>query len=79
MIGAMSTGAAATGTRSYIATRHFSWMTPRRMKLITASLLGSALFASSFIFGGSTPSPQTAAAHPASASPAAVVSHAASR
>jgi hypothetical protein len=55
MMGAMTTGAAATGARSYIATRHFSWMTPRRMKMITATLLGSALLGSSFVVSGSTP------------------------
>jgi hypothetical protein len=55
MIGAMSTGAAATGARSYIAAKHFSWVTPRRMKMITATLLGSALIASSFVVSGSTP------------------------
>jgi hypothetical protein len=73
MIGAMTTGAAATGTRSYIANQHFSWMTPRRMKMITATLLGSALFASSFIVSGSTPRSQTPAPPPAA------VSHAVSR
>lgn len=73
MIGAMTTGAAATGTRSYIASRHFSWMTPRRMKMITATLLGSALFASSFIVSGSTPRSQAASP------PHAVVSHSVSR
>jgi hypothetical protein len=68
MIGAMSTGAAATGARSFIATQHFSWVTPRRMKMITATLLGSALFASSFIVSGSTPRSQTAAPQHAVAS-----------
>jgi hypothetical protein len=73
MIGAMSTGAAATGARSFIATQHFSWMTPRRMKMITATLLGSALLASSFIVSGSTPRSQPAALHHAA------VSHSVSR
>jgi hypothetical protein len=73
MIGAMSTGAAATGARSFIATQHFSWVTPRRMKVITATLLGSALFASSFIVSGSAPRSQ------APASQHAVVSHAVAR
>jgi hypothetical protein len=69
----MTTGAAATGARSFIANQHFSWMTPRRMKMITATLLGSALLASSFIVSGSTPRSQ------APASQHAVVSHAVSR
>ena len=55
MIGAMSTGAAATGTRSWLATQQFSWLTPKRMKMVTASLLGAALLASSFVVSGSTP------------------------
>jgi hypothetical protein len=67
MMGAMTTGAAATGARSYIATRHFSWMTPRRMKLITATLLGSALLGSSFVVSGSTPHPVAAHSTPAAA------------
>jgi hypothetical protein len=61
MIGAMSTGAAATGARSFLASRHFSWLTPRRMRLVTVSLLGAALFASAFIVSGSTPRPQAGA------------------
>ena len=73
MMGAMTTGAAATGMRSFIANKHFSWMTPRRLKMITATLLGSALFASSFIVSGSTPRSQ------ASPPPHAVVSHTVSR
>jgi hypothetical protein len=71
MIGAMSTGAAATGTRSFLASRHFSWLTPKRMRLVTASLLGAALLASSFIVSGSTPRPQ--AGTTGGAGPAAVV------
>jgi hypothetical protein len=69
----MTTGAAATGARSFIVNRHFSWMTPRRMKMITATLLGSALFASAFIVSGSTPRSQAASPQHA------VVSHPVSR
>jgi len=51
---AMGTTAAATGTRSYIAAKHFSWVTPRRMRRITIGLLASALLASSLIASGSS-------------------------
>lgn len=67
MMGAMSTGAAATGARSYIAAKHFSWMTPRRLKMITATLLGSALLASSFVVSGSTPGAAVPSAHSSAA------------
>ena len=73
MMGAMTTGAAATGARSFIATQNLSWMTPRRMKMVTATLLGSALFASSFIVSGSTPRSQAPAPQHV------VVSHSVSR
>ena len=69
---AMGVGATATGTRSYIAAKHFSWVTPRRMKAITAALLASSLLSSAFLVSGSTradpgpPRPSPGAAHRAS-------------
>ncbi|TMK40288.1 MAG: hypothetical protein E6G56_08325 [Actinobacteria bacterium] len=55
MAAAMSAGATAAGTRSFIAARHFSWVTPRRMRAISAGLLAGALIASSLLVSGSTP------------------------
>ncbi|HEV3230523.1 MAG TPA: hypothetical protein VGY97_13685 [Solirubrobacteraceae bacterium] len=72
MMSAMGFGAAATGTRSFLATRHFSWLTPRRLRMITVSLLASALIASALVVSGSTPRPPVhgaAAHHPVASSP----------
>lgn len=53
MMTAMGAGAAATGTRSYIAARHFSWVTPGRLRRLTAALLAGALLASGLLVSGS--------------------------
>jgi hypothetical protein len=63
MIGAMGAGAGATGARSWLATRHFSWLTPKRLRAVTVSLLAAALLASTAGVSGSTP--QRAATHAA--------------
>jgi hypothetical protein len=62
MVGAMSAGATATGTRSWLASRHYSWLTPARLRLLTLVLLGAALVASALLVSGSTPHAVTAAA-----------------
>jgi hypothetical protein len=54
MMGAMTAGASATGIRSWLAQRSFSWLTPRRLRVITAGLLCAALVASSVLLGGSS-------------------------
>jgi hypothetical protein len=53
MMGAMSAGAAATGTRSWLATRCWSWLTPKRLKRITIGLIAVAFIAASTLLGGS--------------------------
>jgi hypothetical protein len=55
MATAMSVGAGVSGTRAYIAHKHFSWLTPRRLRAITVSLLGAGLIASATLAGGSAP------------------------
>jgi hypothetical protein len=54
MMGAMTAGASATGARSWLAHRGFSWLTPRRLRLLTVALLLGALVASSVLLGGSS-------------------------
>ena len=54
MMGAMSAGAGASGTRSWLATRRWAWLTPARMRRITIALLGAGLFAASVVLGGSS-------------------------
>jgi hypothetical protein len=45
MATAMTTGAAATGMRAWLATRSPSWMTPRRLKRATAAILAVGVLA----------------------------------
>jgi hypothetical protein len=53
----MLAASAATGARSWLATRRFTWMTPRRLKLATAMLIVAAFIGGSLRFSGSTPPP----------------------
>lgn len=59
MMGAMTAGAGATGLRSWLGTRRWAWLTPLRLKRITAGLLAMALVAATVLIGGSTPPPTT--------------------
>jgi hypothetical protein len=52
MAGAMTAVAGATGIRAWLASRGFSWLTPRRMRLATLSLIGLALIGASVGFSG---------------------------
>jgi hypothetical protein len=54
MMGAMSAGAAASGTRSWLATRRWAWLTPQRLHRITLGLVVTALVASATILSGSS-------------------------
>jgi hypothetical protein len=60
MATAMTAGAGVSGTRAFIAAKHLSWMTPRRMRAITATLVSAGLLASATLVSGST-----APTHPA--------------
>ena len=73
MMGAMGAGATATGTRSWLAHRSYRWLTPRRMRAITAALLAGALLAASTLSGSTrhAASGSPAAAHSAPAAAAA--------
>ena len=53
MMGAMSAGAAASGTRSWLATRRWAWLTPVRLRRITIALITGALMASATVLSGS--------------------------
>ena len=57
MATAMTVGAGVSGTRAYIAAKHFSWVTPRRMRAVTATLLAAGLVASSTLVSGSATRP----------------------
>jgi hypothetical protein len=58
MMTAMGATASATGLRSFVAAKHFSWMTPRRLKVLTAVLLSAALLVSATLVSGSTGKPE---------------------
>jgi hypothetical protein len=53
MMGAMSASAAATGTRSWLATRRWAWLTPQWLRRITFGLIGAALILSATVLSGS--------------------------
>jgi hypothetical protein len=55
MIGAMTAGAGASGTRAWLGRMRASWLTPKRMRRITIALIVAALAVSTTI-SGSTPS-----------------------
>jgi hypothetical protein len=59
MATAMTAGAGVSGTRAYIAAKHFSWVTPKRLRAITAALLVAGLVASATLVSGSTAQPAT--------------------
>jgi hypothetical protein len=52
MATAMTAGATVSGTRAFIAAKHFSWVTPRRLKAITIGLMVAALSISGLFMSG---------------------------
>lgn len=65
MATAMTSGAAVTGARSWLATRSFSWLTPQRLRRATICLLATGLLASAFFVSGSGKHAASAHAGPA--------------
>jgi hypothetical protein len=57
----MTAAAGATGIRSWLAARGFTWMTPARLKRATVALLVAAFGISSVGISGSSPAPARAA------------------
>jgi hypothetical protein len=47
MIGATTAAAGVTGARSWLAAKHYAWMTPRRLRLLTGSLITVGVIAAS--------------------------------
>jgi hypothetical protein len=54
MMGAMSATATASGARSWLATRRWAWLTPKRLQRITVVLLAAVLVASATVLSGSS-------------------------
>jgi hypothetical protein len=53
MMTAMTSTAVASGTRSWLQTRRYRWLSPERLRRITISLVVAALIASSTLISGS--------------------------
>ena len=71
MLNAMAATAGATGARSWLGVKKFSWLTPRRLRITTIVLVCAALFASATLVSGSSAGGQHTAgpAHTAPAPP----------
>jgi hypothetical protein len=74
----MAAMAGASGARSWLQARHDTWLTPRRMKVATASVFAAAALGSTVGLKGSsppshpaTPAAQAQQASSSSAAPAA--------
>jgi hypothetical protein len=52
MVTAMTAVGAASGTRAYLGSRRFSWLTPRRLGAITFALATGAILASATLVSG---------------------------
>jgi hypothetical protein len=59
----MAAATGATGARTWLQTRHSTWLTPRRMKVATIGAMSAAFAISTVGLSGSTPSQRRAAAH----------------
>ncbi|MEA2399922.1 MAG: hypothetical protein QOK00_325 [Thermoleophilaceae bacterium] len=57
MAGAVTAVGAASGTRAYVASRGFHWLTPKRLKAVTVALVVAALAASATLVSGSSAAP----------------------
>jgi hypothetical protein len=62
MATAMSSMAAASGTRAWLGRQCFAWLTPARLRRATIALFSVALITSALLMSGSTAPP--AKAHP---------------
>jgi hypothetical protein len=62
MTGAVTAVGAASGTRAYVASRGFGWVTPRRLRALTAALAIGAVAASATLLGGAAAPPEQRAA-----------------
>jgi hypothetical protein len=63
MAGAMTAVGAASGTRAYLATRRFAWLTRQRLRVITVVLAVAALAVSATGLSGSSSASQSAGSH----------------
>jgi hypothetical protein len=65
MASAMTAVGAASGTRAYLATRRFTWLTRRRLRAITVVLAVAALAVSATGLSGTGSASNASASHAA--------------
>jgi hypothetical protein len=53
MATAMTAVGAASGTRAYLGSRRYAWLTPKRLRAVTIMLAIGAVFASAMLVSGS--------------------------
>jgi hypothetical protein len=53
MATAMTAVGAASGTRAYLGSRRYGWLTPKRLRAITILLASAAVLASATLVSGS--------------------------
>jgi hypothetical protein len=66
----MAAASAATGTRTWLQTHHFGWLTPRRLRALTIAAMSGAAIFSTIGLSGSTPPTHPSSHRPARAIPA---------
>jgi hypothetical protein len=54
MMGAMTAGATVSGTRSWLGTRRWAWLTQQRLHRITIGMVIVGLALSATVLGGSS-------------------------
>ena len=54
MMGAMSAGAAVIGTRSWLASKRWAWLSPERLQRVTIALVVVGLVSSATMLSGSS-------------------------
>jgi hypothetical protein len=57
MLSAMSSMAAASGTRAWLGNKRMRWLTPKRLRTATIALFSAALIASALLMSGSSARP----------------------
>ena len=69
MLNAMAASAGATGARSWLGHKRFTWLTPGRLRFATILLVTAALVASATLVSGSSSGRPHASGHATAAAP----------
>jgi hypothetical protein len=60
---AMAAASAATGTRTWLQTHNFGWLTPARLRALTIAVMSAAAIVSTIGFSGSSAPPAHSQTH----------------